>query len=203
MIFRLLAPLLLAAVIAGPSWAAWAQETPTAVIERLNTTLIDVMRQATRLGYQGRLERLEPVLKATFNYPLMARVSVSKHWAGLTTDQKRQLSNEFARLSSATFASRFNGFSGERFEIVEQKEQRRNSILVETRLVKPSGESVPINYLLRQFDGKWRIVDVYLDAKFSELAIKRSEFTSVVARSGFDSLIALIEDRIAELASTS
>ena len=54
-----------------------------------------------------------------------------------------------------------------------------------------------LNYIVRQFDNTWRIIDVFLDAKYSELALKRSEYSSVVEREGYASLIAAMEEKIA------
>ena len=54
--------------------------------------------------------------------------------------------------------------------------------------------------LLPEQTGRWQAVDVYLDSKFSELAIKRSEYTSVLDNEGFDSLIRRIEEKLTSLA---
>ncbi len=183
----------------GPAPSGAAESSPQEVVEQLNAVIIDVMREADRLGYRGRLAKLSPVLNTSFNYPLMARIAVSQHWKSLSVEQKKTLSTLFARLSSATFAARFDGYSGEAFRIIDQAEQPRNTVLITNHLIQPSGDTVALNYLLRASKDRWRIIDVYLDAKYSELAIKRSEFTSVIAQDGFEALIAEIETRIAKI----
>jgi phospholipid transport system substrate-binding protein len=56
---------------------------------------------------------------------------------------------------------------------------------------------VSIDYVVRELDGEgWQVVDVYLDSRYSELAVRRSEFTSVLGRQGFDALLALIDSRV-------
>ncbi|MGF1608295.1 MAG: ABC transporter substrate-binding protein [Kiloniellales bacterium] len=179
-----------------------AQASATATVERLNSTLLAVMQEARSLGYQGRYEKLAPVLTESFDFQLMARVAVGKHWGSLDAEQQEQLIESFSRLSVATFAARFDGYSGESFRIDGEADQRRNTVLVSNQLVKANGEAIPINYLLRQIDGQWRIIDIFLDAKYSELALKRSEYTSVVSREGFDRLLGVMEQKIAEMAST-
>ncbi len=49
-----------------------------------------------------------------------------------------------------------------------------------------------INYLMRRSDGAWRIADVYLTGTISELATRRSEFSSVLRDQGVDGLIAVL-----------
>ncbi|HEX6840514.1 MAG TPA: ABC transporter substrate-binding protein, partial [Stellaceae bacterium] len=63
------------------------------------------------------------------------------------------------------------------------------SQLVETRIVKPDGEPVSINYLMRHDGDGWRIGDVYLTGTISELATRRAEFSSVLRSQGVDGLI--------------
>lgn len=180
-----------------------AQASASATVERLNSTLLAVMQDAKTLGYQGRYEKLAPVLKESFDFPLMARIAVGKHWDSLDAEQQAQLVESFSRLSVATFAARFDGYSGESFQVEGETDQRRNTVLVSNQLIKADGEAVPINYLVRQIDGEWRIIDVFLDAKYSELALKRSEYTSVVSREGFEGLLGVMEEKIAHMAETS
>ena len=45
--------------------------------------------------------------------------------------------------------------------------------------------------------------DVLLEAKFSELAIKRFEYTSIIKREGFDSLLLKLENKIAKIKGES
>ena len=75
-----------------------------------------------------------------------------------------------------------------------------NGVIVESRLVKSNGEPVNLNYLLRQdAAGSWKVIDVYLSGTISELATRRSEFSTVLQRNGFDALVQLIEQRSAAL----
>ena len=73
-----------------------------------------------------------------------------------------------------------------------QRNATDGGIIVETNLV-PGGQDakpVTLNYLLKQDDkGSWRIVDVFLDGAISELATRRSEFSSIVERDGIPALV--------------
>lgn len=193
--------LTLAVVLPGASQAAEAAQGPMALVSRLNEALIEVMRNAKDLGYRGRYERLAPVLQQTFNFPVMAGISAGSHWRGFSAEQKAKLSEAFGRMSIGTFANRFDGFSGERFKVTGEEPGPRGTVLVRNKLIKSDGDSVEINYLTKDYGGAWRVVDVYLDSKFSELAVKRSEYTSVLDKEGLEGLIARIEARLAEWGS--
>ena len=173
--------------------------TPSEEIAKLNATLLDVMKNADKLGYSGRFEKLQPVMTQLYDFPLMARVAVGAFWKELDKAKREKLIDAFTRMSVATYAARFDGYSGERFEIVSAEKSVRNTMLVKTNLIKSDGKPVALNYLTRPEGGGWRIIDVFLDARFSELARMRSDYTAVISREGFDSLLATIKSKIAAM----
>jgi phospholipid transport system substrate-binding protein len=174
--------------------ATAAEEAPSDIVGRLNAVLLEVMQQADELGFPGRYDRLAPVLSEAFNFPLMARISVGRHWRRLENSDRERLFDAFGRMSIATFAARFDGYSGERFEVLGEKPAPRKAILVRNRLIKNDGETVEINYLLKTAKGRWRVVDVFLE-------MKRSEYGSVIKNAGFDELIRSLDEKIADLAA--
>jgi phospholipid transport system substrate-binding protein len=54
---------------------------------------------------------------------------------------------------------------------------------------------------MRNGAGGWQIIDVYLSGTISELATRRSEFSSVLRQRGPDALVALLQQRTAKLSS--
>lgn len=182
----------------GPAHAAG--EAPRPVVEGFYRALLDVMKQATQLGFDGRYKRLQPAIESAFNLPLMVRLAIGPQWPQLTPDQQRRLLEGFRRFTIATYASRFDGYEGETFEVrAEKPNAAGGGTMVETRLLVPKAETVELNYLLRQDDGKWQIIDVFLSGTISELATRRAEFTSVLRRDGPDGLATMLERKVAEL----
>ena len=186
----------------GTTAAARAQDTTaTATVETLNAALLGVMREAESLGFAGRRDRLAPVIEEVFDLPLIARASTGRHWKKLDDTQQSRLVDAFSRLSIATYAVRFDGYDGEQFSVVSEKPAPREMVLVNSELVKSDGAVVALNYLLRETAAGWRIIDVYLDGVYSQLAINRSEYAGLIGGRGIEGLIAAIEDKTAEYAS--
>lgn len=175
---------------------ASAQDTPSQEIEQYYGVLEDAWRRADELGFDGRFDLLVPAIQNVFNMPYIAQFTVGRYWNGLTDQQKTELTNAVTRLSAATYASRFDNYSGEQFKVLEERQTSRGDLLVLTNIIDSKGEPVDVNYLMRDQDGDWQIVDVYLKGSISELATRRSEFTSVLKREGFDGLIAAINKLI-------
>ncbi|MDX1709814.1 MAG: ABC transporter substrate-binding protein [Rhodovibrionaceae bacterium] len=183
--------------------AAEAPREAAKPVERLNETLLETMKNAQELGYEGRREKLAPVLRDIFDFAFMARVSVGRHWQDLSEAERETLIEEFSQMSIATYAARFAGYSGQSFEVSEPREGPRDSILVPSHLRKPNGEIIELDYLVRGNGEDWQIIDVFLKGSFSELATKRAEYTSVIKRAGFDKLISHLDDKQAKLRSAS
>jgi phospholipid transport system substrate-binding protein len=187
------------AIVLFATPAGAADQGPRQLIEQLHGALLEVMQDADRLGYGGRYERLEPVLEHSYDFPLMARVAVGRAWSDLSEEQRSRLVELFGTMSVATYAARFDGYGGERFEIAGQTPAPREGVVVESRIVRQDGDPVGLNYVLRRSDDRWRIVDVLLDGRFSELARQRAEFAAVLSEGGFPALAASLERKIAEL----
>ena len=172
-----------------------------AVVDRLHAALLDAMKRAGELGYAGRRESLAPVLAASFDFPFMSRLALGSEWRRLDETQRQRWVATFRDLSLATYAARFDGFSGESFVIDATEGAARDTVLVKTRLVRTDDEPVHLNYRLRRDGGSWRIIDIYMNETVSEVALRRSEFTEVLERSGFEALVAELETKIGSYAS--
>ncbi len=194
----IIALVLVAAVAFAPSLRA--DETPAqTVVQSLHDALLDVMQAADALGFDGRRDYLDPVMSEVFDMPLIARASVGSHWRKASDIEKQRLVKIIARLSVSTYASRFDGFSGESFRILSEEPAPRGTRLVGTEIVKADGDPVRLDYLVRESNDGWRIVDVYLDGFYSELALRRADYASTLSASGFHGLIAQLEKKIAAI----
>jgi phospholipid transport system substrate-binding protein len=160
-------------------------------------TLLSTMKDGAALGESGRYARIEPVVRKTFDLPLMARLAVGPAWTGFSEAQRRQVTRAFGRYISATYADRFDSYSGEKLQVASEQPVAAG-IIVHSRIVKPDGEPVSIDYLMRRNGDCWQISDVYLDGTISELATQRSQFAAILQSRGIEGLIATL-NRKAEL----
>ena len=167
---------------------------PTDVVRGFYATLQGTMRGGPELGPNGRYQRLDPIVRRTFDIALMTRLAVGPSWAALALDQQQQLAGAFDRYVAATYAHRFDSYSGERLEVIGQTASA-GDIIVQTRIVKSNGEPVGINYLMRCNGEDWLVSDVYLDGTISELAMHRSEFASILRDRGVTGLIAALNTK--------
>jgi phospholipid transport system substrate-binding protein len=167
---------------------------PVAGIRSFYTTLVDTMKQGRQLGMRGRYEKLAPAINATFDVAGMTRTASGPGWDQATPAQQSAIMSAFAHLMAATYASRFTAFNGEKFELVDVVDQPPGK-LVRTRIVKSDGQPVALDYQMRSVAGGWKVADVQLDGSISELAIRRSEFGSILRQRGPDALATTIRQK--------
>lgn len=179
---------------------AQAEAAATAAIRELYDTLLAVMKQAKALRFDGRYAQLAPVIERVFDLGLMARIAVGPTWPQIPPAQQQALSQAFVRFTVSQYAGRFDGYSGERFEVDPATQPNPNGVIVQSRLVQSNGEVTTLNYLMhRGAGGAWQIIDVYLKGTISELATRRSEFAGVLQSAGAAGLIRTLDQRSAAL----
>jgi len=162
--------------------------------------LLANMRSGPALGARGRYTHIEPVVRRTFDMPFMTRLAVGPEWERLDDAQRQQVSQAFERYISAIYADRFDSYSGERLQVTGEQPSPGGT-LITTEIVKSNGEPVRLNYLMRQNGSAWQIADVYLNGTISELATRRSEFSSIIRAQGIDGLIAMLNNKAESLAA--
>jgi phospholipid transport system substrate-binding protein len=158
-------------------------------IDSFYNALLDTMKQAKQLGLKGRYDKLAPVLTKTYDLASMSRIAVGQSWNALPPQQQLSIVNAFTRMTTATYATRFDDFSGEQFEILQTVDQPNGDKIVKTRIIQSNGKPVALNYSMRKTDADWKIVDVYLDGTISELASRRAEFGAILKSGGPDALV--------------
>ena len=198
--FLALALAALAVATAPPARAAEESALSDArtPIEGFYATLLECMQQAEALGLEGRTERLGPVVDGTYDVGFMAEKVLGRHWKTLSEEQRTAWLGTFRALTVSTYANRFASYAGEQLLVDQVEPASRGTAVVHTRIV-PAGEAaVDIRYRMRpDADGAWRIIDVYLNGTVSELALRRSEYSAVIKREGFDHLLSSLREKIA------
>lgn len=175
-----------------------AESDAVAVVEKLHTTLLEIMKDAGKLGFKGRYDIIAPVVDTSFDTLLIAQVVLSRYWKELDTEQQGRFVTLFNRLSASTYASRFDSFSGESFKTLGVEKMKKERLLVKTELTRTNDTPVKLEYLLQQNAGKWYIISVIADG-VNDLALKRAEYATIINDKGFDSLVGEIEKKIQEL----
>ncbi len=168
---------------------------PESNVQSFYDTLLMTMKSGPRLGESGRYAQLAPIVQQLFDVPYMAQLAVGPSWTNLSPVQQQQIISAFGHYIAATYADRFDSYSGEQLQVLGEQPLSYGT-LVHTRIVKSDGKPVTINYLMHQNAGTWQITDIYLDGTISQLATQRSEFSSILRDRGVAGLIETLNRKV-------
>lgn len=196
--FKALILFICLAILPGP---ATADSGPSDIVVRFQADLLQVMKEAKKLSVRQRFERLAPSVDKSFHIPLMIQIVSSGFWKEATPSERTQLVEAFRRMSIATLATLFDGYSGEVFKLEKEIPGPQKTLLVMTKLIRSDKSTVDIAYVLRPFKESWRIIDVILDNGISELKVRQSEYSLILKNKGIPGLISLLNAKADELVS--
>src|SRR5205807_8078153 len=104
-------------------------------------------------------------------------------YSTLQEPRRRKILQTYDSYITSVYDERFDKYSGERLEVIGEQPTSHGT-MVNTQIVKASGEPVTLNYLMVNGRGGPQIGDVYLNGTISELAARRADFSSTLRTQG-------------------
>jgi phospholipid transport system substrate-binding protein len=186
----------------------WAPEpargdSPITVVKQFQKNLLGVMKDAKSLTILQRYRRLEPSVATAFHLPLMTRIATGAFWEKATEEQKVELVAAFRRISISTLATLFDGYNGETFKSLGEKDGPKGLRLVRTEMTRREKKAIPLTYVSKQFQERWFVIDVIVDNGISELTVRRSEYRQILSQQGVDGLIKALNKKADELSKSA
>ncbi len=136
--------------------------------------------------------KLEELLTRAVDLGAMAKASLGKHWDQQPPAKRKQFLK--------AFTSRFKRVSGEQIQSYREsqtkfgpEEKLDGLVRVPTELTI-KGEPTNVVYAMRPEGNTWRIVDIIID-DVSTVENYRSSFSKIIAKEGFDGLIARLSKK--------
>ena len=158
-------------------------------INAFHAALIQAMRSP---DYAARETALQPVIEASFDITRIAGISVGRTWRDLTDAQQAEFVSLLRELVVATYADRFDGYSGQQF-VTDEVRSVRTGHVVRTRLIRETEADVMLDYFLRA----GRVFNVVADG-VSDLSLRRADYSSIIKSEGFSALLTHIQQKIDE-----
>ena len=141
---------------------------------------IEVLGARTVAVLQGKASDREAALRAilvdAFHMTTISRFVLGQYWQTATDQQRDAISSAFVDSLVRIYARLFGAYDGETFEVLKVIEDDGGDTIVRTRLLRPSGGApIGIDYRVRNFDDRYKVVDVNVEG-ISMLHTHRVEF---------------------------
>jgi len=200
---RLRRTLFLLCMFAAPALAQANIMPPDKLIYQITQETYVYVNQDTSLqkGETTKLiEWAEKSVLTNFDFNRMTRLAVGKDWRQATPEQKKQLTQEFRRLLTRTYANAF--ISVNKNQTIEYKPFKmtgdENEVVVKTMIVKPGAKPLDVNFSLEKGADSWKIYDITV-AGVSLITNYRESFSQEVHTNGVDGLIKMLVDKNRQL----
>jgi len=198
---RALLRLALFCLAASPLPVRAADPAVIGPIQQLYDALLAVMKAGSRTPFVKRYDQLAPTVDAVFDLPDILQASVGLSWDTLSADQHSAMLNAFRRYTIATYIANFDSFDGQRFEVSpDTRALPNNEQVVTSRIIPASGDSHRLDYVMRQVNGAWQVVDVLADGTISRVAVQRSDFRRLLMQGGSAALVVSLQRKADQLA---
>ncbi|MEM7252788.1 MAG: ABC transporter substrate-binding protein [Pseudomonadota bacterium] len=151
---------------------------------------------------EDRERRLRTLLRDGFAIPIIARVSLGKHWRKVSSSERDDFTREFGEFLLRTYASRLGSFDRNNFKVGKATARGKRDVVVQTSIVQPSGAAVSAGWRIREVGGKLAIIDIIVEGVSMALN-QRQEFSQVINRGGIGALMERLRARTERLPAES
>lgn len=138
-------------------------------------------------------QHLMPVIDKT----RMAQLVLGRSgWANATAAQRKQFIAAFRNMVIATYASAFASYNGDtiKFSPIRGGVAGRSTVVVNSVIVRRSGQTIAISYNCRRVGNVWKVYDFSVE-NISMVNSYRSQFASILQSKGINALITQMKQR--------
>lgn len=168
-------------------------------LTNLYTGLEAAMRAGRSTPFTQRFTTLAPAVDGAFDLTTILKVSVGLRWDSMPAPQQQALYTTFRRFTIATYVANFDKFDGEKFQVYPGARDSGSDKIVKTQIVPQNGDTIRLDYVMRQTTAGWRAVDVLLDGSISRVAVQRSDFRKLLGNGDPNNLINSLKKKISDL----
>jgi len=164
------------------------------MIQDVGVEVLAILRNGD-LSQQDKVDRLVKVLDGPIDLELIARLILGRHWRSASEAQQAEDLELFRAFALDNLANRLHVYDGQDFEIVGSQAVNDRDAVVATLVTGAGQQPLKVDWRVRERgDGDLVAIDVIVEG-ISLVVTQRSEFSSVIERSGMDGLLAELRKR--------
>lgn len=198
---------LLLSVVASLSFAGStfaANEAPDQLIKRLSQEILDIAKadKDIQSGNQKRVfELVEAKVLPYIDFTRMTSLAAGKSWRDASTEQQKQLINEFRTLLVHTYSGAISQIKDQKVEFKPFRAAPEDTeVEVKSQVIQARGEPLQLSYRLAKSATGWKIYDINILGAWLVETYKGS-FAAEVTKSGVDGLIKTLVEKNKKLAA--
>lgn len=150
-----------------------------------------------------RANQFRDILENTFNLKAIGKFVLGRHWKQANEADKTMFLSLFKETTVTSYATRFKEYTTEKFQITGSRQETDGGVTVLSRIIRPNGQIISIDWKIFEKNGELRIYDVILEG-ISMGITQRSEFSSVIQKGGgtIQAIINALKQKLASYKNT-
>jgi len=183
-----------------PGFSARAATAPDGAAKFINWLADQAIKvlQSQSGNLSAREAALRQLLVQSFDLEFIGRFAVGRHWRKMNAEQRAEYIRLFSIYVLNTYASRFGGYSGEKFTVMNARPAGKKDAVVSSVIKRPSGPPIQADWRVRARDNQYKIIDISVEG-ISMAVTQRSEFSAVIKSNGVDGLVSALRARADKL----
>ena len=171
---------------------------PLDVVKAATQTTIDRLnhdRERLKNDPKAILSLVNEAVVPYFDFSIIARRVLGKHWSTASADEKARFGEEFSQFLIRFYSNSLIAFSNPRIEFstVQPEESGSKVVSIKAEITTDEAGMVPVQFGLFKVDGTWKIIDLRIDG-VCLVCNYRKEYADIIRNDGLNSLI----DRLVE-----
>ncbi|MBV9555177.1 MAG: ABC transporter substrate-binding protein [Alphaproteobacteria bacterium] len=145
-----------------------------------------------------RLAKFRQLFASDFDVPDLARFALGRYWRAYSPEQQQEFVRLFQDYTAAAYSERLAPYGGAQFRVLGVQ-QSGDETVVNSEVIRPSGDPVQVDWHLVQDGDGYKISDVYFD-RVSMKVTQRDEFARIIENNGGrpEALLAVLRQQIRE-----
>jgi len=135
---------------------------------------------------------IDKIVSPIFDFPLMARLVLYRHWPKLTGPQREKFTSLFTERLKASYREKITLYKDEKLLFKPAVHKDKTTIQIPTELIS-EGKKVAIVYKLRRLEKRWLIYDVEIQG-VSILLTYLSQFDDILQNGTVEDLLARLAE---------
>jgi phospholipid transport system substrate-binding protein len=169
---------------------------PMEQLQKSVDELLRILQSQELQAPDKKTERKQLIDNATneiFDFQEMARSSLGQTWDTLTSEEQDQFVGLFTRLIEQRYKGKLDAYDNQK--IIYKKELIKDKKALIYTVVVDKDLEIPIDYRLRENQGKWLVYDLRIE-NVSLIVNYRRDFDSIIRKEQFAGLVEKISKQL-------
>ncbi|MBW6485395.1 MAG: ABC transporter substrate-binding protein [Syntrophobacterales bacterium] len=163
------------------------------------TEVLDVLKDPVRkaeFAKEIKGDKISSVYEKMFDDVELSKRALARNWNNLSVPQRQEFVRLFRQVLERAYGDKIVSYNDEKVLFDRETMLSANIAEIQSRVVTASKE-IPVNYMMIQKNGVWRVYDVVIE-NVSLVQNYRTQFNEILAKNTTEELLEILRKKIKE-----